>query len=152
VGDVSAYIPTNVISITDGQIYLETELFYSGQRPAVNVGLSVSRVGGAAQIKAMKKVAGALRINLAQYRELAVFAQFGSDLDKVTKDKLIQGERLVESLKQSRRATMPVEDQVIVLYMATNKYLMDLPVKEVRSFNKEFVKFVNSNYPEIPMK
>ncbi|ABN53806.1 MAG TPA: ATP synthase subunit alpha [Hungateiclostridium thermocellum] len=150
VGDVSAYIPTNVISITDGQIYLETELFYSGQRPAVNVGLSVSRVGGAAQIKAMKKVAGALRINLAQYRELAVFAQFGSDLDKVTKDKLIQGERLVESLKQSRRATMPVEDQVIVLYMATNKYLMDLPVKEVRSFNKEFVKFVNSNYPEIP--
>jgi len=107
-------------------------------------------VGGAAQIKAMKKVAGALRINLAQYRELAVFAQFGSDLDKVTKDKLIQGERLVESLKQSRRATMPVEDQVIVLYMATNKYLMDLPVKEVRSFNKEFVKFVNSNYPEIP--
>lgn len=149
VGDVSAYIPTNVISITDGQIYLETELFYSGQRPAVNVGLSVSRVGGAAQNKAMKKVAGALRINLAQYRELAVFAQFGSDLDRATKDKLIQGERLVESLKQSRRATMPVEDQVIVLFIATNKYLMDLQVKEVRNFNKDFVKFVNSNYPDV---
>jgi len=107
-------------------------------------------VGGAAQIKAMKKVAGALRINLAQYRELAVFAQFGSDLDQSDQRQTYTGERLVESLKQSRRATMPVEDQVIVLYMATNKYLMDLPVKEVRSFNKEFVKFVNSNYPEIP--
>lgn len=149
VGDVSAYIPTNVISITDGQIYLEAELFFSGQRPAVNVGLSVSRVGGAAQIKAMKKVAGPLRINLAQYRELAVFTQFGSDLDRATKDKLLQGERLEESLKQSRRATMPVEDQVIVLFMATNKYLMDLQVKEVRNFNREFVRFVYSNYPDI---
>ncbi len=149
-GDVSAYIPTNVISITDGQIYLETELFFAGQRPAVNVGLSVSRVGGAAQIKAMKKVAGPLRINLAQYRELAVFAQFGSDLDKATRDKLTQGERLVETLKQPQYATMPVEDQVIVLYVVTNKYLMDLPVKEVRKFNSELIKFIRDRYPQVP--
>ena len=148
-GDVSAYIPTNVISITDGQIYLETELFFAGQRPALNVGLSVSRVGGAAQIKAMKKVAGPLRINLAQYRELAVFAQFGSDLDKFTRDKLIQGERLLETLKQPQYSTMDVEDQVVVLYAATNKYLMDLPVKEVRSFNTELVKYIKNRYPQI---
>ena len=114
VGDVSAYIPTNVISITDGQIYLESQLFYSGQRPAVNVGLSVSRVGGAAQIKAMKKVAGSIRINLAQYRELAVFAQFGSDLDRATRDKLLQGERLVETLKQSLHKTLPVDRKSVV--------------------------------------
>ncbi|MCX7921024.1 MAG: F0F1 ATP synthase subunit alpha [Clostridia bacterium] len=149
-GDVSAYIPTNVISITDGQIYLESELFFAGQRPAVNVGLSVSRVGGSAQIKAMRKVAGPLRINLAQYRELAVFAQFGSDLDKATRDKLIQGERLVETLKQPQYATLPVEDQVIVLYAATNKYLMELPVKEVRKFNSELVKFFRDRYPQVP--
>jgi F-type H+/Na+-transporting ATPase subunit alpha len=151
-GDISAYIPTNVISITDGQIYLLSELFYSGQRPAVDVGLSVSRVGGAAQIKAMKKVAGPMRINLAQYRELAVFAQFGSDLDKATKDKLTQGERLVETLKQSQYATMPVEDQVVVLYCATNKYLMELPIKSVRKFNSELVKFVRDRYPEVLKK
>jgi len=148
-GDISAYIPTNVISITDGQIYLQAELFFAGQRPAVDVGLSVSRVGSAAQIKAMKKIAGPLRINLAQYRELAVFAQFGSDLDKATKDKLVQGERLVETLKQPQYATMPVEDQVVVLYAATNKYLMDLPVREVRRFNTELVKFMRENYPQV---
>jgi len=150
-GDVSAYIPTNVISITDGQIYLETELFFSGQRPAVNVGLSVSRVGGDAQIKAMKKIAGSLRINLAQFRELAVFAQFGSDLDKATRDKLIQGERLVETLKQKQYSTMPVEEQIIVLYASTNKYLMDLPVKEVRKFNSELIKYIKDRYPQITL-
>lgn len=148
-GDISAYIPTNVISITDGQIYLQSELFFAGQRPAVDVGLSVSRVGGAAQIKAMRKVAGPLRINLAQYRELAVFAQFGSDLDKATRDKLIQGERLVETLKQPQYATMPVEDQVVVLYVATNKYLMDLSVKEVRKFNTEILRFMKDRYPQV---
>ncbi|MCX8129557.1 MAG: F0F1 ATP synthase subunit alpha [Clostridia bacterium] len=149
-GDVSAYIPTNVISITDGQIYLESELFFAGQRPAVNVGLSVSRVGGAAQIKAMKKVAGPLRMNLAQYRELAVFAQFGSDLDKATRDKLAQGERVVETLKQPQYRSMPVEDQVIVLYTATSKYLMEIPIKEVRKFNTDLVRFIRDRYPEIP--
>lgn len=148
-GDVSAYIPTNVISITDGQIYLESELFYSGIRPAVNVGLSVSRVGGAAQIKAMKKVAGRIRIDLAQYRELVVFAQFGSELDKTTRDKLLQGERLVETLKQNQYSTMPVEHQVVVLYSAVNGYLMDISVKEVRKFNSELIGFIDSNYPEI---
>jgi len=148
-GDISAYIPTNVISITDGQIFLESQLFFSGQRPAVNVGVSVSRVGGSAQIKAMKKVAGPIRINLAQYRELAVFAQFGSDLDKVTKEKLLQGERLLETLKQPQYATMPVEDQVLILYVATNKYLMDLPIKEVKKFNAELLKVVKDRYPQI---
>jgi len=150
VGDVSAYIPTNVISITDGQIYLESSLFFAGQRPAVNVGLSVSRVGGAAQIKAMKKVAGPIRINLAQYRELAVFAQFGSDLDRATRDKLNQGERLVETLKQSLHKTLPVEEQVIVLFCATNRYLMDLPLKKVREFNRELLKYIKENHPNIP--
>jgi len=148
-GDISAYIPTNVISITDGQIYLMSELFYSGQRPAVDVGLSVSRVGGAAQIKAMKKIAGPLRINLAQYRDLAVFAQFGSDLDKATRDQLTQGERVVETLKQPQYETMPVEDQVVVLYSATNKHLMDLPTKAVRKFNTELVKFIRNRYPQV---
>jgi F-type H+/Na+-transporting ATPase subunit alpha len=148
-GDISAYIPTNVISITDGQIYLLSELFYSGQRPAVDVGLSVSRVGGAAQVKAMKKVAGPLRVNLAQYRELAVFAQFGSDLDKATKDKLTQGERLVETLKQSQYSPLSVEEQIIVLYTATNKYLMDIPSKEVRKFNKEMLIFIKDKYPQV---
>lgn len=148
-GDISAYIPTNVISITDGQIYLLSELFFSGQRPAVDVGLSVSRVGGAAQVKGMKKVAGPLRVNLAQYRELAVFAQFGSDLDKATKDKLTQGERLVETLKQSQYSPMPVEDQVVVLYTATNKYLMDIPTKEVRKFNKEMLIYLKDKYPQV---
>ncbi len=148
-GDVSAYIPTNVISITDGQIYLESELFFSGQRPAVNVGLSVSRVGGSAQIKAMRKIAGPLRINLAQFRELEAFAQFGSDLDKATRDKLVQGERLVETLKQPLYSTLPVEEQVMILYAATNKYLMDLPVNKVSKFNQELVKFVKEKYPKI---
>jgi F-type H+-transporting ATPase subunit alpha len=148
-GDISAYIPTNVISITDGQIFLETELFYSGQRPAINVGVSVSRVGGAAQIKAMKKIAGPLRVNLAQYRELAVFAQFGSDLDKATKDKLIQGERLLESLKQDLYSPFPVEDQVVLLYIATNKYLMDIPVKEVKSFSRNALAYIKDKYAQI---
>jgi F-type H+-transporting ATPase subunit alpha len=149
VGDVSAYIPTNVISITDGQIYLETELFFAGQRPAVNVGLSVSRVGGAAQIKAMKKVAGPIRVNLAQYRELAIFAQFGSDLDKATRDKLIQGERLIETFKQPQHSTLDVEDQVVILFSATNKFLMDIPVKEVERFNKELIKYIRDHYPQV---
>jgi F-type H+-transporting ATPase subunit alpha len=148
-GDISAYIPTNVISITDGQIFLETELFYSGQRPAVNVGVSVSRVGGAAQIKAMKKIAGPLRVNLAQYRELAVFAQFGSDLDKATRDKLIEGERLLETLKQQLYAPMPVEDQVIMLYIATNKYLMDIPVRDVKKYNHNALEYVKNNCPQV---
>jgi len=148
-GDVSAYIPTNVISITDGQIFLGSELFYSGQRPALNVGISVSRVGGAAQIKAMKKVAGPLRINLAQYRELAVFAQFGSDLDKATREKLMQGERLMETLKQPQYSPIPVEHQVIILYVASNRYLMDIDVKQVRRFNTELVKFIDEKYPQV---
>lgn len=149
-GDISAYIPTNVISITDGQIFLETELFFAGQRPAVNVGVSVSRVGGSAQIKAMKKIAGPLRVNLAQYRELAVFAQFGSDLDKATRDKLTEGERLLETLKQQTYAPMPVEDQVIVLYIATNKYLMDIPVREVKRYNRNALEYVKEKYPQVP--
>ena len=148
-GDISAYIPTNVISITDGQIFLESELFYSGQRPAINVGISVSRVGGDAQIKAIKKIAGPLRVNLAQYRELAVFAQFGSDLDKTTKDKLLQGERLFETLKQDQYSPYPVEDQVIILYIATGKYLMDVPLKDVKKFNKDALRYIKDNYSQI---
>ena len=148
-GDISAYIPTNVISITDGQIFLETELFYSGMRPAVNAGVSVSRVGGAAQIKAMKKVAGRLRIDLAQYRELAVFAQFGSELDKVTRDKLAQGDRLMEVLKQKQYATVPVQYQVVILYSATNGYLMDIDVKKVRKYNDGLIEFLEEKYPEV---
>jgi F-type H+-transporting ATPase subunit alpha len=147
-GDVSAYIPTNVISITDGQIYLESHLFFSGIRPAVNVGLSVSRVGGSAQIKAMKKVAGPLRINLAQYRELAIFAQFGSDLDKATQDKLIQGERLIESLKQPQYLTINVVDQLIILYSATKGYLMDIPTRDVSRFNTGLLTYVNEKVPQ----
>ena len=148
-GDVSAYIPTNVISITDGQIYLESDLFYSGVRPAVNVGLSVSRVGGAAQIKAMKQVAGTLRLDLAQYRELAAFAQFGSDLDKATLARLTRGERLVELLKQDQYQPMPVEEQVMAIFTAINGYLDDLPVEKVRPFEAEFLKFMRANYPQI---
>jgi F-type H+-transporting ATPase subunit alpha len=148
-GDVSAYIPTNVISITDGQIYLESELFFAGQRPAVNVGLSVSRVGGSAQVKAMKKIAGPLRINLAQYRELEAFAQFGSDLDKQTREKLIQGEVLFETLKQPQYSTLPVEQQVLILFSATNKYLMDLPVNKVSKFNEGLIKYVKEKYPKV---
>ncbi|MGB9662501.1 MAG: F0F1 ATP synthase subunit alpha, partial [Moorellaceae bacterium] len=148
-GDVSAYIPTNVISITDGQIYLESDLFYAGVRPAINVGLSVSRVGGAAQIKAMKQVAGRLRLDLAQYRELAAFAQFGSDLDKATQARLARGERMVEILKQDQYQPMPVEEQVAVIYTAVNGYLDDLPVERVRPFEAEFLRYLRSQRPEI---
>ncbi|AIS51830.1 ATP synthase F1 subcomplex alpha subunit [Thermoanaerobacter kivui] len=148
-GDVSAYIPTNVISITDGQIYLESELFYSGIRPAINVGLSVSRVGGAAQIKAMKKVAGRLRLELSQYRELQVFARFGSDLDKATLEVLRQGERLVEITKQPQYQPMPVEDQVIAIYTVVNKYVTDIEVGKVRSFVKGLLEFLDISHPEI---
>ena len=149
-GDVSAYIPTNVISITDGQIYLETEMFNSGFRPAVNPGLSVSRVGGSAQIKAMKKIAGPIRIELAQYRELAAFAQFGSDLDADTKEKLDQGERIREILKQGQYAPMPVWYQVIIIYAATKKYLLDIPVEDILTFEKELFEFIDTKYPEVP--
>ena len=149
-GDVSAYIPTNVISITDGQIYLETEMFNSGFRPAVNAGLSVSRVGGAAQIKAMKKIAAPIRVELAQYRELAAFSQFGSDLDADTKERLAQGERIKEILKQPQYQPMPVQYQVIIIYAATKKYLLDVPVKEILRFEKELFDFLDTKYPEIP--
>lgn len=149
-GDISAYIPTNVISITDGQIFLESELFYSGHRPAINVGISVSRVGGAAQIPAMKKIAAPMRVNLAQYRELAVFAQFGSDLDKITKDKLLQGERLLETLKQDLYSPYAVEDQVILLYIATNRYLNDIELDDVKEFNHELLTYIKDIYPQIP--
>lgn len=149
-GDVSAYIPTNVISITDGQIYLETEMFNSGFRPAVNAGLSVSRVGGAAQIKAIKKLAAPIRVELAQYRELAAFSQFGSELDEATKEKLEQGSRIKEVLKQDQYNTMPVEYQVIIIYAATKKYLLDIPVDRVLEFEKDLFEFIKTNYPEIP--
>ena len=149
-GDVSAYIPTNVISITDGQIYLETEMFNAGFRPAVNAGLSVSRVGGSAQIKAMKKIAGPIRIDLAQYRELAAFAQFGSDLDADTKEKLDQGERIREILKQPQYHPMAVEYQVIIIYAATRKYLLDVAVKDIQEFEKGLFAFIDTKYPEVP--
>ena len=149
-GDVSAYIPTNVISITDGQIYLESEMFNSGFRPAVNAGLSVSRVGGSAQIKAMKKIAGPIRIDLAQYKELAAFAQFGSDLDADTKEKLAQGERIREVLKQPQYKPMPVEYQVIIIYAATRKYLLDVAVDSIRTFEKELFDFIDTKYSEVP--
>ena len=151
-GDVSAYIPTNVISITDGQIYLETEMFNSGFRPAVNAGLSVSRVGGAAQIKAIKKIAAPIRVELAQYRELAAFAQFGSELDADTKEKLAQGERIKEVLKQPQYKPMPVEYQVIIIYVATNKYLLDVDTADVQRFEKELFEFIDTKYAEIPKK
>ncbi len=149
-GDVSAYIPTNVISITDGQIYLETEMFNSGFRPAVNAGLSVSRVGGAAQIKAMKKIAAPIRTELAQYRELAAFAQFGSELDADTKEKLAQGERIKEVLKQPQYQPMPVQYQVIIIYAVTRKYLLDVAVEDITRFEKEFFEFLDTKYPEVP--
>ena len=148
-GDVSAYIPTNVISITDGQIYLETEMFNSGFRPAVNAGLSVSRVGGAAQIKAMKKIAAPIRVELAQYRELAAFSQFGSELDADTKEKLAQGERIKEILKQPQYKPMPVQYQVIIIFVATNKYLLDIPVEDITRFESELFEFLDTKYPEI---
>lgn len=148
-GDVSAYIPTNVISITDGQIFLESDLFYSGVRPAINAGVSVSRVGGDAQIKAMKKVAGGLRLDLSQYRELAAFAQFGSDLDRATKARLARGERMVEILKQDERSPMPVEEQVAVIYAATNGYLDSIPVAQVREFEKGLLSYLRTEKQEV---
>ena len=149
-GDVSAYIPTNVISITDGQIYLETEMFNAGFRPAVNAGLSVSRVGGSAQIKAMKKIAAPIRVELAQFRELASFAQFGSELDADTKEKLAQGERIREVLKQPQYAPVPVEYQVIILYAATRKQLLDIPTEKFLEFEEALFEYIKTKYPEIP--
>ena len=149
-GDVSAYIPTNVISITDGQIYLETEMFNAGFRPAVNAGLSVSRVGGSAQIKAMKKIAAPIRVELAQFRELASFAQFGSELDADTKEKLAQGERIREVLKQPQYQPMPVEYQVIILYVATRKHLLDIPTEKVLDFETALFDYLKTKYPEVP--
>jgi len=149
-GDFSAYIPTNVVSITDGQIYLQSDLFFSGQRPAVNVGISVSRVGGAAQTKAMKKVAGSLRINLAQYRELEVFAQFGSDLDKATQAQLRRGKRMMETLKQPVNAPMPVEDQVILLFAVSRDEMDTIASEHIRSFNEGFLRYVRDKYPSVP--
>lgn len=148
-GDISAYIPTNVISITDGQIFLETELFNSGQRPAVNSGLSVSRVGGAAQIKAMKKVSGGLKLELAQYSELVAFSQFGSDLDKETQDRLAQGERILEVLKQPQYSPLSVEKQVMIIYAVTNKYLSDVPVERIKEFESEFLSYMEQNHPNV---
>jgi F-type H+-transporting ATPase subunit alpha len=148
-GDISAYIPTNVISITDGQIFLESDLFYSGQRPAVNVGNSVSRVGGSAQTKAMKKVAGTLRVDLAQYRELAAFAAFGSDLDKATQTRLNRGVRTLEILKQGVHQPLSLEKQVTSLYTVVKGHLDDLPVQDIRRFEAEFLGFLESNRPEI---
>ncbi len=149
-GDVSAYIPTNVISITDGQIYLETEMFNSGFRPAVNAGLSVSRVGGAAQIKAMKKISAPIRTELAQYRELAAFAQFGSELDADTREKLAQGERIKEVLKQGQYKPMPVEYQVLIIYVVTRKLLLDVPVNRIGEFEESFFEYIKTSYSEIP--
>ncbi len=146
-GDVSAYIPTNVISITDGQIYLETDLFNQGVRPAVNVGLSVSRVGGSAQIKAMRQVAGTLKLELAQYRELAAFAQFGSDLDKATQAQLNRGKRLVEILKQDQFAPLPFSKQILIIFAGTSGALDDMPVEQVRDFEKDLYKYVDTTHP-----
>jgi F-type H+-transporting ATPase subunit alpha len=148
-GDVSAYIPTNVISITDGQIYLASDLFYSGIRPAINVGLSVSRVGGAAQIKTMKQVAGTLRLDLAQYRELAAFSQFGSELDKATQAQLARGGRMVELLKQEQYKPMPVADQVLSLYAGVNGFLDDVPIKKVREFETGLLEYIKDKHPKI---
>jgi len=148
-GDVSAYIPTNVISITDGQIFLETDLFYSGVRPAINAGISVSRVGGNAQTKAMKKVAGKLRLDLAQYRELAAFAQFGSDLDKATRAQLIRGERMVEILKQDQYVPMDLADEVLIIFAGINGYLDDLPVGDVKRYEAELFAYAHKEFPEI---
>ena len=148
-GDVSAYIPTNVISITDGQIYLETEMFNAGFRPAINAGLSVSRVGGSAQIKSMKKIAAPIRTELAQYTELAAFSQFGSELDDATKETLAQGTRLREMLKQSQYKPMPVEHQVVMIYAATKRYLLDIEVEDVLRFEGELIELISTKYPEI---
>jgi F-type H+-transporting ATPase subunit alpha len=151
-GDVSAYIPTNVISITDGQIYLESDLFYQGIRPALNVGISVSRVGGKAQTKAMRQVAGKMKLDLAQYRNLAAFAQFGSDLDKATRDQLERGIRLTELLKQPQYAPMRLDHQVMVIYAGTNGYLDDIPVEKIRAFEAAFIRFMDTTYPQVGEK
>ena len=148
-GDVSAYIPTNVISITDGQIFLESDLFYSGVRPAINVGLSVSRVGGSAQIKAMKSVAGTLRLDLAQFRELEAFAQFGSDLDQATQNQLALGARLVEILKQGQYEPLPVEKQVLIIYSATNGFLRTLEVDQLKSYEKQLYSYFDDRHTDI---
>jgi F-type H+/Na+-transporting ATPase subunit alpha len=148
-GDVSAYIPTNVISITDGQIFLESDLFYSGVRPAINVGISVSRVGGNAQIKAMKQVAGTLRLELAQYREMAAFAQFGSDLDQATQRQLNRGSRLVELLKQGQYEPLPVEKQILIIFAGTNGFIDDLPLTAMKKYEQELFSFVESKYPDV---
>ncbi|MGH9731621.1 MAG: F0F1 ATP synthase subunit alpha, partial [Candidatus Acidiferrales bacterium] len=148
-GDVSAYIPTNVISITDGQIYLESDLFNAGIRPAINAGISVSRVGGNAQIKAMKQVAGTLRLDMAQFRELAAFAQFGSELDKATQAQLGRGQRLTEILKQDQYQPLPVEKQILIIYAGTNRYIDDLPIEDVRRFEKEMYSFIETNYNRV---
>jgi len=148
-GDVSAYIPTNVISITDGQIFLENDLFFAGIRPAINVGISVSRVGGKAQTKAMKKIAGRLRLDLAQYRELAAFAQFGSDLDKATQAQLTRGERMVEILKQGQYQPLPVERQVAIIYAGTNGYLDDLPASAIQEFEVAFYAYLDKDYADL---
>ncbi len=148
-GDVSAYIPTNVISITDGQIFLETELFYQGIRPAINVGLSVSRVGSAAQVKAMKQVAGSIKLELAQYREMAAFAQFGSDLDAATQKLLNRGARLTELLKQPQYSPMPVEEQVVSIFAGVNGYLDAIPVSEVTRFEAQFLTDIRANHQDV---
>jgi F-type H+-transporting ATPase subunit alpha len=148
-GDISAYIPTNVISITDGQIFLESDLFNQGVRPAINVGLSVSRVGGSAQVKAMRQVAGRLRLDMAQYRDLAAFAQFASDLDKVTRDQLARGERLVEVLKQPQYQPLPIEKQVIVIFAGTNGYLDRFDVSQVNRYETDLYRFLDSRHPGI---
>ncbi|MFF3507926.1 F0F1 ATP synthase subunit alpha, partial [Bacillus velezensis] len=148
-GDISAYIPTNVISITDGQIFLQSDLFFSGVRPAINAGLSVSRVGGSAQIKAMKKVAGTLRLDLASYRELEAFAQFGSDLDQATQAKLNRGARTVEVLKQDLNKPLPVEKQVAILYALTKGYLDDIPVADIRRFEEEYYMYLDQNHKDL---
>jgi len=148
-GDVSAYIPTNVISITDGQIFLESDLFYSGVRPAINVGISVSRVGGNAQIKAMKQVAGTLRLELAQYREMAAFAQFGSDLDTATQRQLNRGARLVELLKQGQYQPLSVQQQVLIIYAGTNGFVDELPLNALKKYEQELYAFVEAKHPDV---
>ncbi|MFA6528611.1 MAG: F0F1 ATP synthase subunit alpha, partial [Candidatus Gracilibacteria bacterium] len=148
-GDVSAYIPTNIISITDGQIFLDSDLFYKGIRPALNIGISVSRVGSAAQIKAMKKVAGKLKLELAQYRELAVFAQFGSDLDEATKKQLNKGDRLTEILKQTQYSALPVEKQVVILYAGINDYLSHIPVTKVKEYEEKLHSYFEARHNDI---
>ena len=148
-GDVSAYVPTNVISITDGQIYLENDLFYSGIRPAINAGISVSRVGGDAQLKAMKQVAGQLRLDMAAFRELAAFAQFGSDLDKVTQARLDRGRRLREVLKQPQFSPVPIAKQIVVIYAATNGYADAVQLNDMAEWERELVRYVDSSYPDL---